>query len=63
MANINPDSTMKYWYDSNSSIIIKSKPNAPIGKQNYWFNGKPQGFLTDSKGAGKPRSYGILIGF
>lgn len=63
MSNQNPNSTMKYWHESNSSNIIKSKANAPMGKQSFWFNGKPQGFLLDSKGAAKPRNYAILIGF
>ena len=63
MANINPQSKLTYWFESNSSSIIKAKINFNIGHQNYWYNGSCSGFLTFSRGAAPARNYSLLIGF
>lgn len=63
MANQNPDSTLQYWFESSSATPIKSKGTCPIGKQNFWYNGLPEGYLLDSRGGIKSRNYAILIGF
>jgi hypothetical protein len=65
MANQDPNQKTTYWYEGNSSATIKLKTNATIGYQNYWYNGKPQGFLTTKQATilSKPRAFAVLIGF
>jgi hypothetical protein len=65
MANQDPNQKTTYWYEGNSSAIIKAKSNATIGYQNYWYNGKAQGFLTTKQSItkGKPRAFAVLVGF
>jgi hypothetical protein len=66
MANQDPNQKTTYWYEGNSSSIIKAKANVTIGYQNYWYNGKPQGFLTIKQIGtvkSKPRAFAVLVGF
>lgn len=63
MANQNPNGKLIYWYEGVSSTLIEKTPTAPIGSQNYWYNGMPQGFLVDSYITAKPRNFAVLIGF
>ena len=64
MANQNPNQKTKYWYEGNSSSSVKSKDTAIIGYQNYWYNGRPLGFLNPNQTrTSKPRSFAVLIGF
>lgn len=63
MANQNPDGKLTYWYEGVQCTLITRTPSAPIGAENYWYNGGPQGFLIDSVIVVKPRNFAILVGF
>lgn len=63
MAKRNPNGKMKYWYEANSSSLIKGSVGISVGSQDYWYNGQPQGFLLTSAFIPKPRVFAILLGF
>jgi hypothetical protein len=65
MATIDPNGSSYFWYDGSTSSVITNTPNAPIGIQNFWYNGQPQGFLlpTTLQFLVKPKYYAVLIGF
>lgn len=65
MANQNPNGKQKYWYNGVATTLIKPKPNIIIGSQQYWYIGKPQGYLINYKIPILiiPRNYSVLIGF
>lgn len=54
MSNNNPNSSNKYWFESNVASCIdngvESAMNNWAGTTNYWFQGTPQGYLQGGEG-------------
>lgn len=64
MANQDPQGTLQYWIDGTSCTLIALTELTLVGKQNYWYNGTTQGFLSESSSAiNETRNFAVLIGF
>jgi hypothetical protein len=63
MANRDINNKMVYWYEGSSASSIKTKLNAPVGWQNYWYNGSVVGFVAGFSRPPVPRTFSVLIGF
>ena len=63
MANQTPDGKLIFWYQGETTTLIKSTSAAQVGNATYWYNGSPQGFLLDSFSTIKLRNFAVLVGF